>query len=105
MPGRCLLVFYKLFTHFTCFSHYSRVYRSHFIDIFLSRLCGGQVAAGKEEAKELFLSRLCGGQGIYAMSGTSSSFLSRLCGGQDYVVIYEGSEVFLSRLCGGQVIV
>ena len=31
-------------------------------DIFLSRLCGGELSAGESVLAQLFLSRLCGGE-------------------------------------------
>ena len=50
----------------------------------------------------LFLSRLCGGELAHTLKGDFNHFLSRLCGGEPNRVTLTHNLKFLSRLCGGE---
>ena len=50
--------------------------------LFLSRLCGGEVALAWLALLRLFLSRLCGGEASPILDFIKVFFLSRLCGGE-----------------------
>ena len=52
------------------------------LDIFLSRLCGGEGDFLERFAFCCFLSRLCGGEVSEQSIDTTGQFLSRLCGGE-----------------------
>ena len=51
---------------------------------------------------DLFLSRLCGGELPSYLLTYSVNFLSRLCGGEQIARLILGILSFLSRLCGGE---
>ncbi len=72
------------------------------LDIFLSRLCGGELGAFGFCAVVKFLSRLCGGESADADRDRTSAFLSRLCGGEHNRSTHGRILCFLSHLCGGE---
>ena len=57
--------------------------KTHTLDCFLSRLCGGEAVPNFDDEPFTFLSRLCGGEEKISTGVSTGMFLSRLCGGED----------------------